>query len=145
MFEILRNAIFGNRHRRSRAACTPAAADGGEAGEQLPLRPTIAQRTLELPLPVEPPRPVRPRLAVPPIIAECASIPPIVGERAYYDDKSHGCMAWEINGNKSFCHFSAPNSFYPGPHLRFIGVVEKVDGVCHHVPRPTHFSVEHTR
>ena len=138
MFDAIKRAVFPTR-RSSQVTSTPGAASAAAAGtiaERLPLRPD----------PILPPPPVvRPRLALPPIIKDGASIPPLVGERAYYNKESDGCMAWEINGNKSICHFSAPGSFYPGSHATFVGVVEKVDGVCHHVRPPPHFSVADTR
>ncbi len=143
MFEMLRRALFqrGPSARSARSAAvsaTPAPTYGGdddEPAERLPLRPPaepILARTL----------PIRPRLALPPLVERNVSIPPKVGERAYYDKRSNGCMAWEINGNKSLCHFSAPASFYPGPQTAFVGVVENVDGVWHHVLPPSHFSTQ---
>ena len=78
---------------------------------------------------------------MPPILQTGASIPPGVGERAYYDESSTGCMAWEINDTKTLCHFSSPASFYPGPNSTFVGVVKTVGSVCHHVPAGRPFSV----
>ena len=148
MIEALRNSLFRRRGGRAGpdhcppVTSTPAPTYGGddESAERLPLRP-----------PAGPPRaparptlapPTRPRLALPPLIEHSVSIPPKIGERAYHDERSNGCMAWEINGNQSLCHFSAPASFYPGPQTRFVGVVEKVDGVWHHVLPPSHFSAQ---
>jgi hypothetical protein len=134
MFDAIRRALF-QRRRPSQVTSTPDT----DVAEQFPLRPAF-----DIVPPSSPPV-ARPRLAIPPIIEKGASIPPQVGERAYYNDASDGCMAWEINGNKSLCHFSAPSSFYPGPGATFIGVVERVDGVCHHVLPPSGFSVKDTR
>ena len=134
MFDAIRRALFQKR-RPSQVTSTPDT----DVAEQLPLQPALDI------LPPAPPLVSRPRLAIPPIIEKGASIPPQVGERAYYNNASAGCMAWEINGNKSLCHFSAPSSVYPGPGAIFIGVVDKVDGVCHHVLPPSGFSVKDTR
>ena len=105
----------------------------GRRGSRAAGTPSPATAAIDLPSEQLPLQPVRPRLALPPIVQRGASIPPQVGERAYYSTASLGCMAWEINGTKTVCHFSAPASFYPTPTACFVGVVATVDGVCHHV------------
>ena len=126
--DALRRIIFPGR-RNSEPARTPfpAAAHIDLPSEQQPLRPAAPC--------------LRPRLAMPPVLQTGASIPPQVGERAYYNTSSIGCLAWEINADKTVCHFSAPGSFYPGDDSKFVGVVKTVEGACHHVPAGRPFSV----
>ena len=131
--DYLRRVIFPSwTGRRSARAWTPSPATAvvDLPQEQHPLRPTHDRE----------PTPMRPRLALPPILQQGANIPPRVGERAYYNPSSRGCMGWEINGTKTICHFSAPASFFPEPAAHFVGVVSSVDGVCHHVSDHRPFS-----
>ena len=136
MLDRLRRAVFPRRTQTTPAAA--AAAADFTPPDRMPLYPPV-------PAPAPAPAPAsapasRPRLALAPVLRSGTSVPPRIGERAYFEAESAGCMAWEINGRHILCHFSAPRWFSPGPQAQFVGVVEKIDGVQHHVTGGRPFS-----
>ena len=128
MLERLRRAVFPSSRMRTRTTPAAAAAADFTPPDRMPLYPTA-------PAPAR-----RPRLALAPVLRKGTSVPPRIGERAYFEAESTGCMAWEINGSNILCHFSAPDWFCPGPQAQFVGIVEKIDGVQHHVTGRRPFS-----